>query len=154
MFCSILHLHHALQRSCMQTSVQAVMMPQAARSTDPLHSIRHVTSYCAWPQHPVVCKSALRLGSALDFDLMKYLPDGGVYEGCLSCPRELQDDANLKTLLKCVSTACLICKSKHMIQQSLCILMSAGDIALVTECCRAESIMKIVHTPFPNKGFP
>ena len=33
---------HVLQRSCMQTSVQGLMMPQAARSTDPLHSTRHI----------------------------------------------------------------------------------------------------------------
>ncbi len=29
---------------------------------------------------------------------MKYLPDGGVYEGCLPCPGELQGVANMKTL--------------------------------------------------------
>ena len=41
-----------------------------ARSTDPVHSACHVTSCCAWPQHAVVCTSALKLaiGSIIDFD--------------------------------------------------------------------------------------
>jgi len=50
-------------------------------------------------------KSALKLGSILAFDLMKYLPDGGVYENCLPCPGELQGVANMKTLLKWVPPA-------------------------------------------------
>jgi len=65
----------------------------------------HVTSYRAWPQHPVVCKSALKHGSILDFYLMKYLPDGGVYEGCLPCPGELQGVAKMKKWLKWVPPA-------------------------------------------------
>ena len=82
----------------MQTSVQGLMTPQAARTTDPLHSTRHVHA-----RDIMLCLATTscypRLSSQKS---LKYLPDGGVYEDCLSCPGELQGVANMKTLLKWV----------------------------------------------------